>query len=451
MPYNKVYKVELLLEIMEKSEILNISNDWNFWKKDQDIGIIRGDLVEKIRELSETKEIVVIKGIRRCGKSTSLLQFCKKLIESGLEKNNILIINLEDPRFKNLNLNLLNKIYELYLTELQPNQNHIVILDEVQNIDGWERFARFLHENKKIKVFVTGSSSKLLSSEYSSVLAGRHLDLEIKPLSFKEYLLFQNIEIKDNLDIINKRHSLKSEFKNYLINGGFPKIAITKSETQRKELLETYFRDIIIKDVVKRFKIREINKIEDLTKYYLTNVSALQSFNNIKDVLKLNLDTIERFSYYLTSVFLLNFVKKFSYSEKEQLLNPKKVYCADNGLRNSVAFVFSDDYGKLAENLVFNNLNMENKEIYYWKNKKQEEIDFIIKKKQKIVQLIQVCWNIEKKETEEREFRALISACKEFKIKEGLILTEEIEREDKIDGINIIIKPIWKWLLEGKL
>ncbi len=433
---------------MEKAEILNILNDWNFWKKEQDTGIIRDELIEKLKKLSESKEIVVVKGIRRSGKSTLLLQFCKKLIDLGLEKKDILIVNFEDPRFKNLNLDLLNKIYELYLTELQPNEKHFVILDEAQNVTGWEKFAKFLHENKRINVFVTGSSSKLLSSEYGTVLAGRHLDIEVRPLSFREYLLFQGIMTKDNLDIANKRHILKKEFKNYLINGGFPKVAISKTETQRKELLETYFRDIIIKDIVKRYKIKEINKIEDLTKYYLTNVSALQSFNNIKNVLKLNLDTVERFSYYLTTVFLLSFVKKFSYSEKEQLLNPRKVYCADNGLRNSVAFTFLEDYGKLAENLVFNSLDRYEQEIFYWKNSKQEEVDFVIKEKQKIKEIIQVCWNIDKKETREREIKSLISACEEFKLKKGLILTEDVEKEQKVGEVNITYKPIWKWLLE---
>lgn len=179
---------------MENSEILNILNDWNFWKKEQEIGIKREDLIRKIKNLSEAKEITVIKGIRRCGKSTSLLQFCKELIESGFEKKDILIINLEDPRFSDLNLDLLNKIYELYLTELQPDKNHIVILDEVQNIDGWEKFARFLHENKKINVFVTGSSSKLLSAEYSTVLSGRHLDLEISPFHLKNTFYFMELK-----------------------------------------------------------------------------------------------------------------------------------------------------------------------------------------------------------------------------------------------------------------
>ena len=433
---------------MEKIEILNVLNDWNFWRKEIDIGIRREILVQRIEELSKAKEIIVITGIRRSGKSTLLLQFCKDLINSGTKKEDILIVNFEDPRLNNLDLDLLNKIYEIYLTELNPSKKHYVILDEIQLIDGWEKFARFLHENKKINVFVTGSSSKLLSSEYSTVLAGRHLDLEIKPLSFKEYLFFKKIITKNNLDISQKRHEIKRAFANYLKEGGFPKVTLAVNENDKRDLLEVYFRDIIIKDIVQRYNLKEVNKLNELAKYYLTNISTLQSFNNIKNVLKLNLDTVERFSYYLSSVFLLNFVKKFSYSEKEQILNPRKVYCVDNGLRGSVAFVFSDDYGRLVENLVFSELNKKDSEIYYWKNSNQEEVDFIIKKKQKITQAIQVCWNIEKPETKKREVSVLVKACKELKLKEGLILTEDTLSNETIEGIKIYFQPIWKWLLE---
>lgn len=435
---------------MEKTELLDVLNDWNFWRNDIDVGTRRESIVKRIEELSKANEIVVITGIRRCGKSTSLLQFCKDLIRSGTKKEDILIINFEDPRLNNPNLDLLNKIYELYLTELNPSKKHYVILDEIHLIDGWEKFARFLHENKKIPVFVTGSSSKLLSSEYSTVLAGRHLDLEIKPLSFREYLFFKNIEIKNDLDISQKRHEIQRAFANYLKEGGFPKVTLANNEKDKRDLLEVYFRDIIIKDIVQRYKIKEVNKLHELAKYYLTNVSALQSFNNIKNVLKLNLDTVERFSHYLSSVFLLHFVKKFSYSEKEQLLNPRKVYCADNGLRGSVAFVFSEDYGRLAENVVFNQLNNKDSEIYYWKNSKQEEVDFVIKKKLKIVQAIQVCWDIGKPETKKREVGDLVKACKELKLKEGLILTEDNSSNETRDGIKIYFQPIWKWLLQEK-
>ena len=239
---------------MEKLEILDILIDWNFWKKEIETGVKRQDLVKQIFEVSKTKEIVVIKGIRRSGKSTILMQFCKELIISGIRKEDILIINFEDPRFKEMNLDLLNKIYEIYLTEISPKEKHYVILDEVQSVKGWEKFARYLHENKKINVYVTGSSSKLLSSEYSTILAGRHLDIEITPLTFKEYLEFKGINTNNLLEISKNKLIIKREFQNYLKWGGFPKVVLTDSEKEKKELLETYFRDIIIKDIIFRKK-----------------------------------------------------------------------------------------------------------------------------------------------------------------------------------------------------
>ena len=147
-----------------------------------------------------------------------------------------------------------------------------------------------------------------------------------------------SIDSIDGNVVLNKEQSWISTAFNLISK------SLENNEKNKKDLLEVYFRDIIIKDIVQRYNIKDVNKLNDLAKYYLANISSLQSFNNIKNVLKLNLDTVERFSYYFSSVFLLNFVKKFSYSEKEQILNPRKVYCADNGLRGSVAFVFSEDY-----------------------------------------------------------------------------------------------------------
>lgn len=434
--------------MMNKLQILEILNDWNFWKKDLDEGFIREEYLSKLKSLVGLKEIVVLSGVRRAGKSTLLLQFCKELIKKGLRKEEILIVNFEDPRFINLNLDLLNQIYEIYLTELNPSKKQYVILDEVQIVDGWEKFARFLHENKKVQVFVTGSSSKLLDSEYSSVLTGRHVDLEVFPLSFSEFLKFNGVNIQSKLDISEERHKIRKALSEYSLWGGFPKIVLTKSEENKRELLGTYFRDILVKDIVKRFKIKEPDKLENLAKYYLNNVSTLQSFNKVKNFLKLNLDTVERFSHYLSEAHLLFFKRKFSFSEKEQLVNPRKVYSIDSGMRNSVSFVFSNDFGRLAENLVFLELNKRFKEVYYWKNEKQREVDFVVKEKLRVKSAIQVCWNIENEETKQREKFSLIEAMKELKLAEGIVITEDYSSEEKFENKIIKYIPLWIWLLE---
>lgn len=430
---------------MERSEILNILSDWNFWKEDIDTGIERQQLLNRINDVSKAKEITVITGIRRSGKSTLLLQFCRRLIDSGVRKEDTLMINFEDPRFKELNLDVLNRIYDIYLAEMNPAKDHYVFLDEVQAIGGWEKFARHLYENKRVNVFVTGSSSKLLSSEYSTVLAGRHMDIKISPLSFKEYLGFVGIEAKKPLDLAAGRHRINKAFYSYLEWGGFPKAVLVKEEREKRSLLEVYFRDIIIKDIVVRHEIKQVEKLEELAKYYLTNISTLQSFNRIRKLLRLNLDTVERFSRHLSDVYLLSFVRKFSYSKKEQMLNPRKVYCSDTGLRNGVAFVFSKDMGRLAENIVFTELDRRGEEIYYWK--KENEVDFIIKRGHQIAEAIQICWSVGDPDVKKRELKGLIKACNEFALKEGLVITEDFEAEEKIEGKRIKYVPLWKWLL----
>lgn len=431
---------------MKTSEIMEILLDWNFWKKEIDTGIERAELAGKITRLSKMREITVVSGVRRSGKSTALLQFCKSLMRQGVRNEDILIVNFEDPRFKSLDIELLNKIYETYLTELNPNKEHYIVLDEVQVVNQWEKFARFLHENKKAHVFLTGSSSKLLSSEYATVLAGRHVDMEVYPLSFREFLAFKEVLLKDKMDIVSKRHEIKRFISEYLKWGGFPKPTLLEKEQDKKELLNSYFRDITIKDIAMRHRIKDIGKLEELAKYYLSNVSSLQSFNKIKNMLGISIDTVERFSRYFSDAYLIFFVKKFSFSEKEQILNPKKVYCIDTGLRNAVSFVFMKNLGRLMENTVFLELNRRGNEIFYWKGKR--EIDFLIKEDLKVKQLIQVCYDIEDKEAKKRETEALLEGMEEFKLKDGLIVTWDYESEEKADKKKIIYKPLWKWLLE---
>jgi hypothetical protein len=431
---------------MNKEEILKILIDWNYWGNYKDESIERLSYLKKLKNFLETKEIVVVKGVRRGGKSTIIAQFINRIIKKGINPKNTLIINFEDPRFRNLNLELLNKIYEIYLEELLPGRQYYVILDEVQEIEGWEKFARFLKEAKKVNVLITGSSSKLLSEEYSTLLSGRHIDLDIFPLSFNEFLIFRKINLKTDLDRIKQRHKIKNLLKEYIEYGGFPKVSLTK-ESEKKIILEGYFRDILLKDVQKRFKIREVGKLEDLAKYYLTNISTIQPFNKVKNVINLSLDSVERFSHYLSIANLFFFIPKFSYSHKEQILNPKKVYTIDIGLRNVVSFRFSQDLGRLIENIVLVELKRRENEVYYWKSYREKEVDFVVKKDKKIKQLIQACARFNNEKTKKREMQALIECSQYTKCNNLLIITEDYESKESYKNKTIKFIPLWKWLL----
>ena len=424
---------------MQKSAIMDILNDWNFWNKEIDTGIKRESYLKKIQTLEKTGQIITITGARRSGKSTIILQYAKALIESGIESKNILYINLEEPRYyPELSLKFLQDIYDAYKEYLEPSRKPHIFLDEVQNIPFWERFVRSLHERKEAMIIVTGSSSKLWSGEVGTVLTGRTLGITVYPLNFREFLGFHDIELKNKMDIITKKVQIKKALREYINFGGFPLVVLKEEKTK---ILQGYFDDIINRDVVYRFKIRMIDKIKTLANYYLTNISSPITFNRIRKFLNVPLDTVMRYSYFLNNANLIFFIKKFSYSLKEQEVNPRKVYCIDTGLRNAVCFNTSTDIGKLYENIVFMKLVMDGYEVYYWKNKR--ECDFIVKSENKL-KAIQVCYDIEK--AKEREVEGLLETLKLLKLSEGVIVTEEYEDEKRVDDKKIRFVPLWKFL-----
>jgi len=434
---------------MEKAKIIEILEDWNFWTKKHDIGIIRNKYLKRINELAKTEQVVVMTGVRRSGKSTIMLQYIKQLIDKKIEPKNILYINFEDLRFKDLNLELLNSIYEVYLEYMQPTSKPYIFLDEVHKVKNWEKFARTMHELKKAVVFVSGSNAKLLFGKLASVLTGRHLDLHVFPLNFKEFLLFKKIQIKNNQDLISKRYKIKSLLNEYIENGGLPLVCLKE---QKKELLQTYFEDIINRDIIENHSVDYVSKLKSLAKFYLTNVGRRVSFNKVSKFIGLSLDTVERYSYYLEEAYMIYFIKKFSYSVKEQEKTMAVVYSTDNGMRNILGFTFSKDSDWLYQNSVANQLIKKygKENVFYWMNNLKEEVDFVIKKAAKVKQLIQVCYNIEDIETKEREIKSLLKASKELKCKDLLVITENKEGDEKNKGKKIKFIPLWKWLLANE-
>ncbi|MDP2841170.1 MAG: ATP-binding protein, partial [Candidatus Methanoperedens sp.] len=250
---------------------------------------------------------------------------------------------------------------------------------------------------------------------------------------------------------INKKIELRRSFREYAQYGGFPEVVLGES---KNEILFAYFEDILTKDIVKRFRIKKIDKLEELTRFYLTNISNSITFRSVGRALKISTDTVEKYSWYLENAFLFFFIKRFSYSLKEQDNSPRKVYSLDVGLSNAMGFRFSENFGKVMENIAALELlrrAAQNPlmEIYYWKDVSGKEVDFVVKEGIEVKGLIQVTYASSKEEIAERELSALIKAIKEFKLKEGLILTDELEGEDEVNGYVIKYIPLWKWLLTG--
>ena len=280
------------------------------------------------------------------------------------------------------------------------------------------------------------------------MLTGRNISDENFPLSFREFLDFSGIHV-DNAEIISTETRSKVLFslKKYLEWGGFPEVYFT-NENYKRRLLNQYFEDIIYKDIVDRYGTNSV-KTKELGVYLLTNIANSLSMRNARNALGFGLETISYYISYMVEAYLLYAVPIYSPSLKIQSANPKKIYCIDTGLRNAVSFKFSDDIGRLAENAVFVELKRHKQEVYYWKNN-IGEVDFIVKEGLRPVETIQVCWNLDEERTKKREIRALCSAMKDLNLDRGIIITEDMQAVEEIDGKQIFFIPMWKWFLNQR-
>jgi uncharacterized protein len=419
--------------MLEDKKILKILLEWTeFWKKEY-----KPREITKAISNSVGKEVIDLVGVRRSGKSTILVLVMKEL---KLKENQILYVNFEEPAFVNdYSLELLDKILDVYKLNINSDTKPYIFLDEVQLIPEWEKWVRKIRELNSAYVFVTGSSSKLLSKEFGTALTGRHLSFQIMPLSFKEFLTFKNKKLPSTkIDILKNRITYLKEFNKYLFDGGFPQYTLK----QDKQLLKNYYEDILYKDIAIRYNIRDLNALKKIASYCITNISNPISYNSLRNLYKLSLDSIRSYISYFEEAYLLFTVPIFSYSLKVQEQNTRKLYTIDNGLRNAVSFKFSEDEGRLAENLVFIELKRKQKEIYYWREK--GEVDFVIKNKDHSVDLINVCYADDIPKREMDSITEFIKKYPKIKINKKIILTKDLENKDK--GIEFI--PLWEWLLE---
>jgi len=434
---------------MKSEEIISILSDWNFWGKGLYTGKYR-KYSEKIVEFLEGKvnKIITVFGVRRAGKSYILRQVAKILSEK-YGKENVLYVNFEEANFGTKNIELLDKIYRAFLEIIKPKIKPFILLDEVQEIDEWEKWVRSMHEKDACRFVISGSSAKLMSEELATLLAGRDISIEIFPLSFREFLEFKNLEIMDLRDIIIRKRDILSYLREYMEYGGFPEVVETENTEKKREILRRYVETILIKDVKKRYNIREVEYLDFLASYYLSNISSLISFNRLSKLLKIPVKTVERYSKYLETSRMIFFIPKFSFSLKERKISPRKVYSIDTGISNAYGFKFMENYGKLMENIVAIDLLRTKKEIYYFRDYQQREVDFVVKEGLNIKQLIQVTYASSRDEIEQREIKALLRAYELFKEHnpELIVITWDYEDVLKIDNKEIKFIPLWKWLL----
>ncbi len=436
--------------MLKKDRLFEILNDWNYWFKPLKDFFDREEYRREIAKKSSSKEIIILKGIRRSGKSTLLLTEIKRLLKSGVDIKNILFVNFEDQRFRMFDQDgLLEEIKNVFLEYVKPKGDIVIMLDEVQNIEAWEKWVLKEYELTNNSLYITGSNSHLLSSEFGTALGGRYLDIEVYPLSFKEYLAFKDIDISSKALFIHNKIKIKQLFNEYVEFGGFPKVVLSNDKEIKRDILKVYYDTILLKDIVARYKLKNYQLLNELSLFLLSNNSTINAYNRLKNSFSTSFDTIRDYMEYLSKSYMIFSINKFDYSYKKQLANPKKIYAIDTGLSNQVSFNISKKLGQNLENIVFLELKRREKELFYYKTTNGLEIDFLIRK-ERIVNLIQVSATLEDEKTRQRECRVFAIAKRELKsdIRASIITLDETQTLE-YDGIEIEVVNILEWLVEN--
>jgi len=435
--------------MLSKEKILEVLIDWNYWDKEFKEIINRPKYDFLLEEHRKSNKPIFLVGMRRVGKTFCLLNEMNNLNLNN--KKQILYVNFEDNRFEgNLNAELLDQIIETYRLYINNNEEIFLFLDEIQNIKGWEKWVRTNYDLKKInKMYITGSSAKLLSKEIATAISGRYLKIKVFPLSFKEFLIFNGIILEDEITLISNKNKYLERFIEYLQVGGFPEIVMEKDNFLRKQILESYFDTLIYKDIVARYNLKDSSKIKKILKFLLSNDTKKSNINSIAKATGMSYNTVEEYISFFKKIFLISEIFEYNYSLKKQYKKDIKYYCNDLSFVNSYSFNFSENKGRVLENVVLNQILREGNEVYYFSDG-SNECDFVIQSKKTPKKVIQVCYDLNE-DNKERELQGLIVALNEFNLKEGLLLTFDEEDEFEHQGKKIIIKPVWKWLLKNEL
>ena len=393
--------------------------------------------LQEIEAKIKLPHVVVITGLRRCGKSTLLRQ----VISKHYKDNDFYYLNFEDERLFNFPASEFNRIYEALISLFGSKKTFFI--DEIQNINGFETFVRRLYE-EGCKFFITGSSATLLSRELGTKLTGRHVDIIVKPFSFLEFLQLKKYPLeKDAVYRTESKVAIQKYFEEYLSKGGMPEYARYGDQ----EVLARVYEDTVIKDIAVRHKVENVAVLKELYQYLITNFANKFSFNALKKLMGFgSVNTIKKFIAYLEETYFAKTINKFDYALKKQIINDKKCYVVDNGFIEIISKKLTKDKGWLLENLVFNVLN-KSREIFYYADK--VECDFLVVKDRAVERAVQVCFDLNEG-NKEREIEGLREAMEKFNVKNGLILTNNQEDEIKLNKNIIKVMPVWKWLLMDK-
>ena len=392
---------------------------------------------------SQSTEVSVITGPRRCGKSTLLAQ-----LASQYHHHLILYLDFDDPRLSAWSDSNFDLLYQYWCERdsISTTTRGVIFFDEIQNAPSWERWVSYFSNKKKHKVFVTGSNSNLLSSELATHLTGRHISAEILQFSFKEIVRHEmpTLLSKDSF-LPEERASLVNLFNKYLSLGGYPKIYL---ELEQRSLLAQYHQDILIKDIAVRKKVKNLKGLNEVAQILMRDNSQILNRSRLAKHLGIGQTrTISNYLRYFEECYLNFELKQFHPSLKRQARSLSKFYVSDPAMAVVVGLPLEQNLGSSLENLVFLQLRREGQELFYWASRNNNQVDFVVRQSGKIRRGYQVCWSLSDEETKKREFRSLVELYKEYQPEVLEVITADEEGEMVIDGVNILIRPYWKLAL----
>jgi predicted AAA+ superfamily ATPase len=394
-------------------------------------------------------KIITLSGVRRSGKTYHLFKLMNQIKAGGIAKERILYINFEDERL-HLSVDELDLILQAY-QELYPTlvlSDCYFFFDEIQEIEGWEKFIARIYASISQHVFITGSNAKLLSKEIATALRGRAITFEIYPLSFAEFV--QIVSPKINPHKSTNRATLINLFDQFIHQGGFPEI-IKLADELKEKVLQEYFNTMVFRDLIERYQISQVTILKYFCKRLVGASAGEFSVNKIYNELKsqgykVSKDTLYSYQEYVDAIYLNRFVSKYSHSVVKTEGSKKKTYVIDQGLGIALDYKLSQDRGRLLETTVALEFLKQGLQIAYQQN--GSECDFVIIEKGNVIKAVQVTTEITDTKTKNREIKGLIQACTKFNLSEGVILTFDHAKEIEQDGVKISVVPAWQYFLE---
>ena len=408
------------------------------------------NLLERATQLPLNEgRIVTVTGIRRCGKSSLLGLAINRLLKNGVPRERILYVGFDDERFLSMSPDNFDELLQAY-REMYPHiaiKDVYMFFDEIQLVKGWELFVLRVYKNYCKHIFITGSTAKMLSEEMASALRGWPDEYREYPLSFSEYLRFKNIEANRYTE--EGKAVLASAFRTYCEEGGFPEVALTTTKSDKIKILQSYFNTMLFRDMMEHYNIGTPSfVVRYFLKRVMNNLTKPTSVNNIyndlkSQGLKVSKDSLYLWLDYACNIFMLRKVEKYDKSMVKQRSASAKYYVADIALRNAVLLPESKDDGKALENIVYLNLERslgEDDGVFYYNDSK--ECDFVVRRGERVTELIQVCWVLNE-ENVEREIGGLLAASTFTGCTKCSIITFNQQQSLERDGLHIEVKPIW--------